>query len=216
MPKGNKQQPRRPIAHRLYSRVLELEAELEGMQASLATVPALKTALSHHPKTTQDKLVEQLTKVVAKVLRVVQKYKESQLDFYDQVRVLDPRQRDMMPKEISKYPALFSRDTRDTLETTGQWALYWKQRTPPKVDGFKVLDWWDNVAMFQNLAPLAMEATICLTQPITTSIAEGSFRALKGLLSSERLNMSEDIVRGYLFAMINGDICGRIPQWALQ
>ena len=88
VPKGNEKQPLRPIAHRLYSRVLELEAELEGIHASLTMGPALKAAVSYDPKTTQDKLVEELTKVALKVLRVVQKYKESQLDFYVQVGVL--------------------------------------------------------------------------------------------------------------------------------
>ena len=71
-------------------------------------------------------------------------------------------------------------------------------------------------ATFQNLAPLAKEAEICLTQPITSSVAEGSFRALKGLLSSDRQALGEGTLQGYLSAMINGDICHRIPEWAMQ
>ena len=64
-------------------------------------------------------------------------------------------------------------------------------------------------------------------------MAEGSFRALKGLLTPDRMFMAEvqsfalqiihdkqcfdeETLCGYLFAMINGDICHRIPDWALH
>ena len=58
-----------------------------------------------HAKPVQDTLVQKLTTVGTKVLRIVQKYKDTQLDFFDQVRVFDARQRDAVPKEMSKYPA---------------------------------------------------------------------------------------------------------------
>uniref|UniRef100_A0A7S1NVT4 Uncharacterized protein n=1 Tax=Eutreptiella gymnastica TaxID=73025 RepID=A0A7S1NVT4_9EUGL len=94
-----------------------------------------------------------------------------------------------MPTESFQCPAVFSKDIRTTMEA-GQWALYWKQAAPSILDAFKVLGCWDNVAYFQKLASLAKEAEICLTQPITCSVAEGSFRALKGLLSSDRQALS--------------------------
>ena len=65
-----------------------------------------------------------------------------------------------------------------------------------------------------SLGPLAKEAEICLTQPITSSIAEGSFRALKRLPSSDRQALGEGTLHGCLSAMINGDICHRWPNLA--
>ena len=91
----------------------------------------------------------------------------------------------------------------------GQWALYWKRSAPPNGDGLKVLDWWDHMASFENLAPLAKEAELCLTQPITSSIAAGSFRALEGLLSSGRQGMADGTLQGHFLAMINGEACHR-------
>ena len=50
--------------------------------------------------------------------------------------------------------------------------------------------------------------------PVTTTVAEGSFRIMKGLLTADRRGMSHDTQIGYLLAMVNGDVNHRIPQWA--
>ena len=51
--------------------------------------------------------------------------------------------------------------------------------------------------------------------PVTMSVAEGSFRIMKGLLTPDRSFMSHDSQLGYLLAMINGDVNKRVPSWAL-
>jgi hypothetical protein len=54
----------------------------------------------HHQK--------QLVEVGEKVLAVIAKYKESQLPFFDDFQVFDPRQRDSIPHNLQCYPNLLS------------------------------------------------------------------------------------------------------------
>ena len=54
-----------------------------------------------------------------------------------------------------------------------------------------------------------------LMSPVTTSVAEGSFRVMKGLLTYDRHSMSHDTPIGYLLAMISGDINKCMPSGAL-
>ena len=63
-----------------------------------------------------------------------------------------------------------------------------------------------------NVGNIALNA---LTYPVTTSVAEGTFHAMKGLLMCDRRFMSHDTQIGYLLAMVNGDVNMRIPSWAL-
>ena len=66
-----------------------------------------------------------------------------------------------------------------------------------------------------GLAKLGRVALNALTFPMTTTVAEGSFGILKGLLTPDRRFMSHDSQIGYLLAMINGDVNKGIPSWAL-
>ena len=53
-----------------------------------------------------------------------------------------------------------------------------------------------------------------LTFPVTTTVAEGSFR-IKGLLTPDWRFVLHDSQMWYLLAMISGDVNTRIPTWAL-
>ena len=73
-----------------------------------------------------------------------------------------------------------------------------------------MLKWWENAAEFKGLQSLAHHATNALTFPVTSTVAEGSFRILKGLLTPDRRYMSPSTQIGYLLCMINGDVTRRI------
>ena len=81
---------------------------------------------------------------------------------------------------------------------------------------FQLLKWWGNAAEFKGLRGLAQHATNALTFPVTSIVAEVSFRILKGLLTPERRYMDSNNQIGYLLCMINGDVTRRIPQWARE
>ena len=57
--------------------------------------------------------------------------------------------------------------------------------------------------------------TALILLPVTTTVAEGSFCVMKGLLIADRRGMSHDTQMGYLLATVNGDVNHHIPQWAL-
>ena len=67
-----------------------------------------------------------------------------------------------------------------------------------------------------GLQGFAQNATNVLTFPITSTVTEGSFRILKGLLAPGRRYMTPDTQIGDLLCMINGDVTRRIPQWARE
>ena len=71
---------------------------------------------------------KQLEEVAQKFLAFISKYERTQLTFYDELRVFDPRQCDSMPNDIKKYPNLFTADKMEVLCASGEWKLYWKQR----------------------------------------------------------------------------------------
>ena len=181
VPKGGKDGERRPIAHRLFVPVLELEVKLEtfvqdGTQVRgvLALLDLLKQP---HLRASR---VSLLQRVGQKVLVVVEKHKRNQLAFFDQVRVFDPRQCDSMPRDSSHYTLLFPDDkARREVQQSGEWALYWKQEVPVQ-GGFQLVKWWGNASEFKGLRGSAQHATNALTFPVTSTVAEGSFRILKG------------------------------------
>ena len=102
----------------------------------------------------------------------------------------------------------------EVLCASGEWKLYWKQRIVDDPD-FDVLQWWERACNHMGLANLDRVALNALTFPVTTTVAEGSFRIMKGPLTPDRRFMSHDSQIGYLLAMINGDVNKRIPSWAL-
>ena len=61
---------------------------------------------------------------------------------------------------------------------------------------------------------LLIALTLTLTYPVTTSVAEGAFRAMKGLLPSDCPSMSCDTQIGHLLAMVHSDVNMRFPGWA--
>ena len=52
---------------------------------------------------------KQKAQVAEKVLSIIRKYKRTQLPFFDELRVFDPRQRDSMPSNIDAYSHLLCR-----------------------------------------------------------------------------------------------------------
>ena len=80
---------------------------------------------------------------------------------------------------------------------------------------------WASAAEFKGLQCLAKHTANALTFPITTTVAEGSFRILKGLLTPQHRYMDPDTRIGYHciinhLYIINGDVTQRIPQWARE
>ena len=59
--------------------------------------------------------VNSLKRVAQKVLAVIAKYKDKQLPFFDELRVLDPRQRAGMSQDLSSYNNLFDASTQQLL-----------------------------------------------------------------------------------------------------
>ena len=74
--------------------------------------------------------------------------------------------------------------------------------------------WLESVGAFMGLPNLAHEALNALIFQVTTSVAEGSFRTMKGLSTCNRRNMDPNTHIGCLLAMVNGDVNNRILEWA--
>ena len=53
------------------------------------------------------------------------------------------------------------------------------------MEGFELLKWWVNAAEFKGLQVLGQHAINPLTFPVTTTVTEGSFCILKGLLTPD-------------------------------
>ena len=64
-----------------------------------------------------------MTQVAEKVLSIIRKYKRTQLPFFDELRVFDPRQRDSMPSNIDAYSHLLPREVLCSLRDCGQWTF---------------------------------------------------------------------------------------------
>ena len=62
---------------------------------------------------------------------------------------------------------------------------------------------------------MADHTVVALSFAITSCVAEGSFRAMKGPLTPGRHFTHEDIQQVYLYAMLSGDIDKHISNWAL-
>ena len=132
---------RHPIAHWLYSRVLELEAQLEVYVTDVQSMPDVQSVLNLLQQPDAKKYcTTQLQQIGQKCLDVMKKYRNTQLPFYDEVRVFDPRQRDTMPKDIKQYTNLFSPAQLDALTACGEWRLYWKQCVVDSPE-FHPLEW---------------------------------------------------------------------------
>ena len=145
-------------------------------------------------------------------MAVISKHKRTQLSFYDELQVFDPRQHDSMSNDIKNYPNLFTADEMEVFRAFDEWKLYWKQRVVDDPD-FDVLQWWERACNHMGLAKLGRVALNALTFPVTMTVAKGSFRIIKGLLAPDRRFMSDDSQIGHLLAMIN--VNKGIPSWAL-
>ena len=75
----------------------------------------------------------------------------TQLPFFSELRVFDPRQRDTMPSDISACSHVLPSDDLESLHESGQWALYFKQEGPPQDDHFDLLKWWLNASVFATV-----------------------------------------------------------------
>ena len=72
VPKGKRQNPRRPIGHRLYSRVLELEARLEAYVRDVLSAPGVKRVMDLLTSPDMKQYYQkQLVEVRKKVLAVI-------------------------------------------------------------------------------------------------------------------------------------------------
>uniref|UniRef100_A0A7S4LKC2 DUF659 domain-containing protein n=1 Tax=Eutreptiella gymnastica TaxID=73025 RepID=A0A7S4LKC2_9EUGL len=110
VPKGANSAPPRPFGHRLYSRVLQLEAQLVTLANDVTLVPRVKPLLDLITNSDlRTRRVCMMAQVAEKVLSIIRKYKRTQLPFFDELRVFDPRQRDSMPSNIDAYSHLFCR-----------------------------------------------------------------------------------------------------------
>ena len=69
------------------------------------------------------------------------------------------------------------------------------------------------VLLLQQVQPLLLPHVLYQS---TTTVAEGSFRIMKGLLTADCRGMAHDTQIGYLLAMVNGDVNHRVPQWAFM
>ena len=130
VPKGCAESPLRPFGHWLCTRVQALEAQPEVSAEDVSTVVGVQPLLENNRK--RLKIVWQSSPNI----------KRTQLTFYDELRVFDPRQLDSMPKDIKNYPNLFTADEMEVLCASGEWKLYWKQRFADDLD-FDVLQWWE-------------------------------------------------------------------------
>eukprot|EP00670_Eutreptiella_braarudii_P009990 CAMPEP_0174307744 /NCGR_PEP_ID=MMETSP0810-20121108/1315_1 /TAXON_ID=73025 ORGANISM="Eutreptiella gymnastica-like, Strain CCMP1594" /NCGR_SAMPLE_ID=MMETSP0810 /ASSEMBLY_ACC=CAM_ASM_000659 /LENGTH=70 /DNA_ID=CAMNT_0015414881 /DNA_START=995 /DNA_END=1207 /DNA_ORIENTATION=+ len=69
-----------------------------------------------------------------------------------------------------------------------------------------------------GLATLGHAALDALTYPVTTAVAEGSFRLSKDFLTPDQRSMSHALQIGHLLAIPNGDVNKGVqvfPLWAL-
>ena len=79
---------------------------------------------------------------------------------------------------------------------------------------FDLLGWWENAGSFMSLRNRADKALNALTFQVTTSVAAGSFRAIKRLLTDDRRSMNTNTQIGYVLTMVNGNVNERIPESA--
>ena len=152
---------------------------------------------------------KQLEEGAQKCLAVISKYKRKQRTSYDELQVFDPGEHHSMPNDIENYPNLFAADEMEVLCASSEWKLYCKQRAVDDPD-FDVSQWWERACNHMDLANLGRVALNALTVPVITTVAEGSFRIMKGPLSPDRRFRSLDSQSGYLLAMINGDVNKRL------
>ena len=65
-----------------------------------------------------------LKRVAQKVLAVTAQYMDRQSLFFDELWVLDPRQRSGMSQDLSSYKNLFDANTQQLLQCSGHWTIY--------------------------------------------------------------------------------------------
>ena len=166
------------VGHRLCGRVLELEAKLDSYNNGVRNISGFFDVLSS--------LSRSQAFPVAQLIEVgdIQKYQDTMLPFFGKLSIMDPRQLCFIPRRLNQYEHLFDDELQKQIEQLGEWGISWKLRTPPS-ERFNLLDWWEHAAEFYNLQVLDREAAILLTQPITSFVADSSFRALKGLLTPD-------------------------------
>ena len=192
VPKGNSGGQHTPIGHRLFIRVIELVSKLQNWAQDVGLVLGVKPLLDmiRNPAL-REAHVNSLKHVAQKVLAVIAKYKDKQLPFFDELRVLDPKQRSGMSQDLSSYNNLFDASTQQLLQRFGQWTIYWKLNIVAGAD-FSLLCWWENASLYMGMPDLADRAITALTLPVTTTVAEGSFRIMEGLLTADCRGMSHD------------------------
>ena len=84
-------------------------------------------------------------------------------------------------------------------------AIFQQIRATNRVTTFGRFSAWFQKSIFFNLHSY-----------LTTSVAEGSFRTMKGLLTYDRHSMEPQTRMGYLLAMVNGEVNNHIPEGAKE
>ena len=118
--------------------------------------------------------VNSLKRVAQKVLAVIAKYKDEQLPFLDELRVLTPDWSGMS-QDLSSYKNLFDASNQQLLQRSGQWTIHWKLNIVAGAD-FDLLFWWENnrhfywafTGLYGNPLPLSEGGGVLLLPPPPT------------------------------------------------
>lgn len=158
-------------------------------------------------------LVDTAKHLLAKLDSVLPDFK-----FASQLRVLDPKQKACMPRDVQHYDMLFDSLEMQQLQESGEWQLYMHERYDEGEaligdengdEGVELVEWWNARIDFVILAPFATNLLSC---PLHTSCVEGVWSLYNGLTADpRRRRLLPTTKRDYLMAMMNDQFLDFLP-----
>lgn len=125
-------------------------------------------------------------------------------DFYQAVRVFDPRQLPCISHDIDEYGSRVKALQNPSTDLMEEWLIYTKFREDNLPILLELPSFWSGMTgRFPLLSSIALDA---IWLPVTSVDVERSFSQYKHLLSDRRESLTEDNTRSLIMLYYNGDI----------
>ena len=140
------------------------------------------------------------------------KYLHGHGAFLKQAQALHPKNTDSLNTNVVSYNKLFFPAELAQLQsaTNGEWALYRSMchDVPWKGDSFDLFQWW--LARHDELPLLARAALAALATPMHRMDVERIFSWLGGLLTPQRMGLTEENKWSHLSFVVHGDVLHKL------
>ena len=192
----------KPTAHRIYNCLRNFQENLQIGKSLWQLSENMENMLKTDKISDSDtgKLINHFQDAFVVALENFDKHYKIQtkaIEFFKEVRVLDPRQKSSLGRNISSYPSIFGHEVNNDL--LDEWCRYYNSHVD--FENFDILNYWERKGDEYPLISKLALSNIWI--PASSADVERSFSKLNLLETPFRSNMSDRNLIDSLFCYYN-------------